>query len=214
MAEPELRRGAAAATGRWSCCRASRARPPLCSPTAGRWRPACRRRRRLRSSRPIRAVRRDAEERAGSRSAAPTAPASVLSRSPARRRRCSTWTKRQRRIGTVTALGPHRAAAGEQCRRRLAAGADAAAPTDRPLAIDAATVARRAPVRCEYDVRGPEEFEAEQIETGKTLILVPCGSGAWYQQRPGHRGSCGGRVTTMVAPFDSQWGSRPKAGRS
>jgi hypothetical protein len=119
--------------------------------------------------------------------------------------------ERQRRIGTVTALvrtGP-RPASAVPAPPALPQVRIAAAPTDRPLTIDTATVARlRREFGCEeYDVRGPEEFETEQIETGKTLVLVPCGSGAYnFSSVPVIAQRRGGRVTTMVAPFDSQWG--------
>ena len=127
--------------------------------------------------------------------------------------------ERQRRIGTVTALvrtGPQPASA-VPAPPALPQVRIAAAPTDRPLAIDAATVARlRRQFGCEeYDVRGPEEFEAEQIETGKTLILVPCGSGAYnFSSVPVIAQRAAAASPRWLRHSTASGGSRPKAGRS
>lgn len=119
--------------------------------------------------------------------------------------------ERQRRLDTVTALV-----------RRGSAPASAVPPppplpqvriapaaTDRPLAIDTALVARfRRQFECEeYDTRGPEAVETEQIATGRTLVLIPCGSGAYnFSSVPLIAQRRGGRVVAEVAAFDHQWG--------
>ena len=118
--------------------------------------------------------------------------------------------ERQRRLDTVTALV-----------RRGSAPASAVPPpplpqvriapaaTDRPIAIDTALVARfRRQFECEeYDTRGPEAVETEQIATGRTLVLIPCGSGAYnFSSVPLIAQRRGGRVVAEVAAFDHQWG--------
>ena len=119
--------------------------------------------------------------------------------------------EKQRRVGTVTALvrpGPRPASAMPsppslpQVRR-------APAPTDQPPAIGNARVAGlRRQFHCTLnEVGGPDEFEATQIETGKTLILLACGSGAYnLTSIPLIAQSRGGRIVAAIAPFDSQWG--------
>ena len=119
--------------------------------------------------------------------------------------------EQQRRIGTVTALvrpGP-RPASAVPPPPALPQVRLAPAPTDRALTIDAARVAQlRRRLNCdEYDVRENTEFEVEHIATGRTLVLIPCGSGAYnFSSVPVIAQRRGGRVDLAVALFDSQWG--------
>ena len=119
--------------------------------------------------------------------------------------------ERQRRLDTVTALvrrGP-RPASAVPAPPPLPQVRMAPAATDRPLAIDTALVARfRRQFECEeYDTRGPGAVETEQIATGRTLVLIPCGSGAYnFSSVPLIAQRRGGRVVATVAAFDRQWG--------
>ena len=119
--------------------------------------------------------------------------------------------ERQRRIGTVTALvrrGPQPASA-MPLPPALPQVRIAPAPTDRPLVIDVARVSQlRRQLDCEeYDVGEADAFETEQIATGRTLILIPCGAGAYnFSSVPVIAQRRSGRVELTVAPFDSQWG--------
>ncbi len=119
--------------------------------------------------------------------------------------------ERQQRIGTVTALvrpGPRPASAVPPA-PALPQVRIAPAPTDRPLAVDVARVAQiRRQLNCEeYDVREADALETEQIATGRTLVLIPCGSGAYnFSSVPIIARRRGDRVEMEVAAFDSQWG--------
>ena len=118
--------------------------------------------------------------------------------------------EKQRRLDTVTAMvrpGP-RPASAVPTPPPLPQVPIAAAPTDEALTIPTSVVARlRRQYGClEYDTREDSEFETFQIETGKTLVLIPCGSGAYnFSSVPVIAQSRGGRLTTAVAPFDRQW---------
>lgn len=84
-------------------------------------------------------------------------------------------------------------------------------PADEALTIDTAVVAgfRRRFDCDEYDTREDSEFETMQIATGTTLVLVPCGSGAYnFSSVPVIARRRGGRIVTELAPFDRQWGLR------
>ena len=118
---------------------------------------------------------------------------------------------RQRRVGTTTALARpgRRPASAVPAPPPLPQIRIAPAPTDRPLTIDATLLdPLRRRLECdEFDTRGPEAIETVQIATGITLVLVPCGSGAYnFSSVPVIARRRGARVTTEVAPFDSQWG--------
>lgn len=119
--------------------------------------------------------------------------------------------ERQRRVGTVTALvrPGTRPASAVPPPPALPQVRAAPAPTDPPAAIDVARVAQlRRRLNCEeYDVREADSFEAEQIATGRTLVLIPCGSGAYnFSSVPVIAQRRGGRIELTVASFDSQWG--------
>jgi hypothetical protein len=79
------------------------------------------------------------------------------------------------------------------------------APTDAPLAFsDAEITALREEFSCTIDeVGGPDTFETAQVETGTTLILLACGSGAYnLSSVPLIARSRGGQVAIEIAPFD------------
>ena len=82
-------------------------------------------------------------------------------------------------------------------------------PTDAPPALSEARVtALRQEYSCTIDeVAGPDHLEAVQVETGTTLILLACGSGAYnLSSVPLIARSRGGEVAVEIAPFDHQMG--------
>ena len=119
--------------------------------------------------------------------------------------------ERQRRLDTVTAMVRRgaRPASAVPAPPAVPQVRIAAPPTDRPLAVEAAALAAiRNRLECtEFDVRGDDAIETFQIATGRTLVLIPCGSGAYnFSSVPVIAQRQSGRVTTAIAPFDSQWG--------
>ena len=122
--------------------------------------------------------------------------------------------ERQRRVGTVTALvspGP-RPASAIPAPPQVPRIVSARPPIDPPLTLSAQRIAAlRRELGCTIDeVGGPDEVETDQIATGRTLILLACGSGAYNLTsvpviaRFGAEGS--GEIVTEIASFDSQWG--------
>ena len=82
------------------------------------------------------------------------------------------------------------------------------AATDRAISIPAAMVRElRRQNECTIDeVGGPENVDTVAIETGKTLVLLSCGSGAYnFSSGPLIAQRRGGRIVTTIAPFDRQW---------
>lgn len=119
--------------------------------------------------------------------------------------------ERQHRIGTVTALvrPGRRPASAVPPPPVLPEVRIAPAPSDPPIDVDASTLAqlRRRHECTEFDVREDEAFTSAQIATGTTLVLIPCGSGAYnFSSLPVVVTQAGDRLETRVAPFDSQWG--------
>lgn len=121
--------------------------------------------------------------------------------------------EKQHRLDTVTAMVRRgsRPASAVPAPPALPQVRMAPPPTDEPLSIDTAIVAGfRRRFEChEYDVREDSDFETIQIATGTTLVLVPCGSGAYnFSSVPVIARRRGGRIVTELALFDRQWGLR------
>jgi len=86
---------------------------------------------------------------------------------------------------------------------RLAPPAEDAALTFEPAEIEA--LRREAGCTLE-EVGGPDLHDAVALETGKTLLLLACGSGAYnLTYLPYVAQRRGGRAEFSAAPFDRQW---------
>ena len=117
----------------------------------------------------------------------------------------------QRRLDTVTALvrTGTRPASAMPPPPELPVVRLPPVPADAPLAFSEARVtALRQEHECTIDeVGGPDHLETVQVETGTTLILLACGSGAYnLSSLPLIARSRAGEVMVDIAPFDHQMG--------
>jgi len=118
--------------------------------------------------------------------------------------------EKQRRLDTVTAMvrrgtRPSSAVPAPPALPRVRMAPPA---TGEPLELTEAEIAQlRRETGCTLDeVGGPDDYESEAIETGRTLILLTCGTGAYnLSSVPILAQRRGGRLVTATAPFDRQW---------
>ena len=119
--------------------------------------------------------------------------------------------EKQRRLETVTAMVRRgaRPASTVPAPPALPRVRRAAAASDRPIEVSDAEIAKlRQETGCTLDeVGGPDTYESEALATGRTLILLACGTGAYnLSSVPILAQRTGGRLVTSIAPFDAQWG--------
>ncbi len=123
----------------------------------------------------------------------------------------------QGRLDTESALVRRGARSADAVPRPPVLPVVRAAPfsTDGALQLDAARVRElRRQTGCTIDeVGGPDEFDAIPLETGKTLVLLACGTGAYnLSSVPLIARQERGRIVAEVAAFDSPAGFRNEEG--